>query len=55
MKGKELLMTDTRKPQDYFTYSSLVEARIAFRIQNRMLDSGYAGGHEGEVRGEDGL
>ena len=37
-KGKELLKLDITKPQSYLTNSSLAEARIAFRVQNRMLD-----------------
>ena len=37
-KGKELVMVDIRKPQDYLAFCSLEEARMAFRVQNRMLD-----------------
>ena len=37
-KGKELHKVDIRKPQDYLASSSLEEARMAFRVQNRMLD-----------------
>ena len=31
-------MVDIRKPQEYLASCSLAEARMAFRIQNRMLD-----------------
>ena len=37
-KGKELFMVDIRKPQEYLASCSLAEARMAFRVQNRMLD-----------------
>ena len=37
-KGKELVKVDIRKPQEYLASGSLTEARMAFRIQNRMLD-----------------
>ena len=37
-KGKELVKVDIRKPQEYLASCSLAEARIAFRVQNRMLD-----------------
>ena len=37
-KGKELHKVDVRKPQEYLASYSLEEARMAFRIQNRMLD-----------------
>ena len=37
-KGKELLRLDISKPQGYLLCSSLAEARMAFRVQNRMLD-----------------
>ena len=37
-KGKELAMVDIRKPQEYLASCSLEEARMAFRVQNRMLD-----------------
>ena len=37
-KGKELMKVDIRKPQAYLASSSLAEARMAFRVQNRMLD-----------------
>ena len=37
-KGKELFQMDIRKPQEYLASSSLAEARMAFRVQNRMLD-----------------
>jgi hypothetical protein len=38
VKGAELLKVDLRSPQSYFLTSSLPTARMAFRIQNRMLD-----------------
>ena len=38
VKGIELSSKDLRKPQAYFYTSSLVEARMSFRLQNRMLD-----------------
>ena len=38
VKGVELLKADIRSPQSYFQNSSLTTARMAFRIQNRMLD-----------------
>ena len=38
VKGAELLKADLRSPQSYFLTSSLPTARMAFRIQNRMLD-----------------
>ena len=38
VKGIELSVKDLRKPQPYFYTSSLVEARMSFRILNRMLD-----------------
>ena len=31
-------MVDIRKPQEYLATCSLAEARMAFRVQNRMLD-----------------
>ena len=31
-------MVDIRKPQEYMASCSLEEARMAFRVQNRMLD-----------------
>ena len=37
-KGKELVRVDIRKPQEYLASCSLEEARMAFRVQNRMLD-----------------
>ena len=37
-KGKELFQMDIRKPQEYLASCSLAEARMAFRVQNRMLD-----------------
>ena len=37
-KGKELFMVDIRKPHEYLASFSLAEARMAFRVQNRMLD-----------------
>ena len=37
-KGKELYQVDIRKPQEYLASCSLAEARMAFRVQNRMLD-----------------
>ena len=38
VKGAELLKADLRSPQSYFKTSSLPTARMAFRVQNRMLD-----------------
>ena len=38
VKGAELLKADIRRPQKYFETSSLAVARMAFRVQNRMLD-----------------
>ena len=38
VKGAELLKDDLRSPQSYFKTSSLFTARMAFRVQNRMLD-----------------
>ena len=38
VKGAELLKADLRSPQEYFKTSSLPTARMAFRVQNRMLD-----------------
>ena len=38
VKGAELYNADITKPQKYFETSSLVMARMAFRVQNRMLD-----------------
>ena len=37
-KCDELIKTDMRTPQAYFSSKSLVKARIGFRIQTRMLD-----------------
>jgi hypothetical protein len=38
VKGTELIKKDLRRPQEYFLTSSLPEARMSFRLQNRMLD-----------------
>ena len=38
IKGAKLVKADLRSPQPYFLTSSLPTARMAFRVQNRMLD-----------------
>ena len=37
-KGKKPNQVDIRRPQEYLASCSLAEARMAFRVQNQMLD-----------------
>ena len=51
-KGVELHRCDIREPQEYLKKGSLAEARIAFRVQNRMLDipADMPGRYRGRMR-----